>query len=96
MRIGSNRKRAIFSRILLTLPFFCRLLDCLSYTFQVWMIRILFFYPASGAVPHSSMINIVAGSATDSAYRAFPIAKESGHVYPRTGLPIRLTDSVDD
>ena len=60
------------------------------------MFGILLFDPASGAIAHSSVINIVARSATDTAYRAFPIAKESGHVYPRTGLPIRLTDSVDD
>ncbi|MBR20130.1 MAG: hypothetical protein CMA64_08315 [Euryarchaeota archaeon] len=91
MGVGPNRKWTILSRILLTLPFPGRFLNRFSYFFQVWMFGILLFNPASGAIAHSSVINIVARSATDTAYRAFPIAKESGH---RTSQN-RLTYQID-
>jgi hypothetical protein len=55
------------------------------------MFWILFFNPASGAITHSSVINIVARSTTDTAYRAFPIAKESGHRPSQN----RLTYQID-
>tara|TARA_A100000164_G_C21613585_1_gene633267 strand:+ start:450 stop:725 length:276 start_codon:yes stop_codon:yes gene_type:complete len=91
MGVGPDWKWPILSRILLTLPFVGRLMNRFSYFFQVWVIRILFFNPTSGAVSYSGMINKVVGSATNTAYRAFPVAKESGHCRSQN----RLTYQID-